>query len=427
MKTAFLVTLANWSIVQEGLGDPVVEVLWSARDVEEALANIDLEVPQLLVCEAIESLLTALIIAECDHRGVRLAALITSSEGERVAQQRGVGERVRQPLDLITIAGGEISRSEALGSLRAPAPVVAIWGPRGAPGRTTMAITVATLLAKRGHAAVLVDADARGGSVAAALGLLDDVPGFLAATRLARRKELNSSELERLLTRYLVHGATLHILTGLTRPLMRSEAPPASVEEVMALLRDRFDVVVVDVGSDLDGEADSGDAEPGPSTSLASHLLSLSHSVIAIAQASPVGVARLARELPDAKRIAGSATIRLWLNGVDPSRRVLRDEGVLAEALWRFAGVSDYASIPRDEGVHQAAMAGVTLSEIPGRHHLLGALEGEIDSMSRGWGLHTGDAGRKVEARQGVKPLQPSPLTPGVWLAQAWRKLTALR
>ena len=40
--------------------------------------------------------------------------------------------------------------------------VVAVWGPTGAPGRTTVAITLADELARLGHETLLVDADVYG-------------------------------------------------------------------------------------------------------------------------------------------------------------------------------------------------------------------------------------------------------------------------
>ena len=67
--------------------------------------------------------------------------------------------------------------------------VVAVWGPAGAPGRTTVAVAVAAELAARGRRTTLVDADPYGGAVAQQLGILDEVSGLLAAARLAARRD----------------------------------------------------------------------------------------------------------------------------------------------------------------------------------------------------------------------------------------------
>jgi hypothetical protein len=56
--------------------------------------------------------------------------------------------------------------------------VLAVWGPTGAPGRTTVAVALADELARLDLASLLVDADVYGGTVAAVLGLLDESPGW---------------------------------------------------------------------------------------------------------------------------------------------------------------------------------------------------------------------------------------------------------
>ena len=61
--------------------------------------------------------------------------------------------------------------------------IVAVWGPTGAPGRTTVAITLADELARLGCGSLLVDGDVYGGVIAAVLGLLDESPGLAAACR----------------------------------------------------------------------------------------------------------------------------------------------------------------------------------------------------------------------------------------------------
>jgi hypothetical protein len=51
--------------------------------------------------------------------------------------------------------------------------LVAVWGPTGAPGRTTVAVGIAGELALAGVPTLLADADTYGGSVAQVLGFLD--------------------------------------------------------------------------------------------------------------------------------------------------------------------------------------------------------------------------------------------------------------
>ena len=75
--------------------------------------------------------------------------------------------------------------------------VVAVWGPTGAPGRTTVAVGVADEAARLGVSTLLVDADVYGGVIAQMLGLLDESPGLAGAARLAGTGTLDGPALVR--------------------------------------------------------------------------------------------------------------------------------------------------------------------------------------------------------------------------------------
>jgi len=60
--------------------------------------------------------------------------------------------------------------------------IIAVWGPAGAPGRTTLAVAIAYELSQH-EPVILVDVDTYGGAVAQALGLLDEAPGIAALAR----------------------------------------------------------------------------------------------------------------------------------------------------------------------------------------------------------------------------------------------------
>ena len=93
-----------------------------------------------------------------------------------------------EPRDAGGPAGdGERPRVAALPRGRAPSvrPSSRCGGPPGAPGRTTVATTLAAEIAGRGVEVLLVDADTYGGCVAQTLGLLDEAPGIAAACRAA--------------------------------------------------------------------------------------------------------------------------------------------------------------------------------------------------------------------------------------------------
>src|SRR5699024_1297042 len=72
--------------------------------------------------------------------------------------------------------------TDDLGSAE-PGTVVAVWGPVGAPGRSTLAVNLASEIAASGTPALLLDLDTYGASVAQLLSVLDEAPGLAAAAR----------------------------------------------------------------------------------------------------------------------------------------------------------------------------------------------------------------------------------------------------
>jgi hypothetical protein len=103
--------------------------------------------------------------------------------------------------------------------------LAAVWGPKGAPGRTTVAVNLAFEAAATGSQVLLVDADTYGGAVAQTLGFLDDAPGLAWAARLAGRGELDALGLWRSVRRAAPGGP--RVLPGLPRAELWTEARSA--------------------------------------------------------------------------------------------------------------------------------------------------------------------------------------------------------
>ena len=138
------------------------------------------------------------VISACDANGLRLIVLAAGELERRHAAALGLYEVLDD-----NASWDEIERllhadlaSAVVGPAPEPGSTIAVWGPAGAPGRTTVAINLAAEIAACGHRVVLVDADSYGGSIAPALGLLDEAPGFAAACRLAASDSLTALELE---------------------------------------------------------------------------------------------------------------------------------------------------------------------------------------------------------------------------------------
>src|SRR3954471_341955 len=177
--------------------------------------------------------------------------------------------------------------------------VIAVHGPAGAPGRTTLAIGLAAEHAQRGHPSVLVDADPHGGAVAQHLGVLDEVSGLLAAARLVNAGSLDTESFAR--CRRVVSDH-FEVLTGLPRPDRWVEARPGVLDAVLDRAAEVGDVVV-DTGFSLEDDADLG--RPLSRNQLTLDAVAGADQVVVVGSAEPTGLARLARTLVEIRDSTG--------------------------------------------------------------------------------------------------------------------------
>jgi MinD-like ATPase involved in chromosome partitioning or flagellar assembly len=174
--------------------------------------------------------------------------------------------------------------------------IVAVWGPTGGPGRTTLAVGVAAEAAHRGVSVSLVDADPYGGTAGQHLAVLEEVSGLLAATRSANVGTLDPAALARV-ARQVVPG--MRLLTGLPRPDRWREVRSQAFREVLSVARRLDELVVVDTGFGLPAPTVDvfGAAPDRDDMTLAA--IEEADEVVVVAAADPVGLTRLARSLRD--------------------------------------------------------------------------------------------------------------------------------
>ncbi|KNX37716.1 AAA family ATPase [Luteipulveratus halotolerans] len=241
-----------------------------------------------------------------------------------------------------------------------PHRVVAVWGPTGAPGRTTVAVNLAAEMARLGRTVVLVDADTYGASVAQHLALLDEAPGVAAAARLADAGVLDQPRLASIAPEV---APGFRVLTGLPRADRWPELREDAFVEVLAQCRTLADVTVVDVGFCLEEDEElSYDTRAPRRNATTTAALRVADDVLAVGAADPVGLQRLVRGLDELRAFTTTphvvvTKVRSAAVGGSPERRV-------QEALDRFAGVGAVVTVPDDRAALDAAMlAGQTLAE----------------------------------------------------------------
>ena len=243
--------------------------------------------------------------------------------------------------------------------------LVAVWGPTGAPGRSTLALNLAAELAALGRRVLLVDADTYGSSLSIALGLLDESAGIASVARLAGSGTLAP---ELVLRQAAQLAAGFHLLTGLNRAERWPELAPSALDLVWDAARAVVDWVVVDCGFCLEQEA--GADYPGLAARRNAStvgVLRAAEVVVAVGSADPVGVARLVRalaDLSDRELVRAGAQQVVVVNRVRESAVGARANDAVREALSRFAGIDMPVLVPDDRiACDGALLAGQTLRE----------------------------------------------------------------
>lgn len=240
--------------------------------------------------------------------------------------------------------------------------LVAVWGPTGAPGRTTVAVALADELSRAGTPALLVDADTHGGAVATHLGLLDDTCGIVAACRQA---DAGSLDLDGLAASARTITTRFRVLTGIPRADRWAELRPAALGRLWQTCRAMPGTTVIDCGFSLEADEDYlADTRTPRRNSATLSALAAADSIVAVCSADPVGIDRLVSTLPDVRRIADGRPVSVVVNRLRSGPLGRDARGQVAEALARHAGVRDATFVPDDrDGLDACLRQGRTLAE----------------------------------------------------------------
>ena len=327
-------------------------------------------------------------IAQLHQEGVRIVAL----GGDDPKRLRAIGidaviddaraEKALATAVLAAIYNPEVDPlvvTPAIASVSATGQIITVWGPGGAPGRSTVAVEVAAELAGlarrggRGRAArrrispgpaLLIDADTYGSSLALRLGLLDDASGIALACRQAGQGSLGADELARLAP---LVAPGLRVLTGIARAGRWPEVPSSGLAAVFETARTLVPWTVIDVAAPIEAdEVLMYDTHAPQRNAAALTALAAADVVVMVGGADPLGIARLVRGLDELREapVAVSAPVTVVVNRVRTAAVGPRPERAIRETLRRYAGCEDLLLIPEDApALDEATLAGRTLAE----------------------------------------------------------------
>ena len=350
------------------------EIVARCSSAHELASRIDAVTPDVAVVAATERHLTQSLVSICDETGVRIIALVGSELDRRHAGSLGLLEsadagagwaELERELSLIPVRSEPATPPPPQPDEPPTGTVVAVWGPAGAPGRTTVAINLAAELASAGFSVALADVDTYSGSIAPALGMLDEAPGFAAACRLAGADGLSRAELERIGQRYGSGRSSFWVLTGIGRPSRWPELSTQRVEATLEQCRLWVDFTIVDTGFSLEHDEEISSDLFAPRRNAASiTALREADRVIAVGSGDPVGLSRFLRAHVDLIETVAEGRVMVVMNKLRASAIGLNPVGQVTQTLSRFGGIESAAMIPCDGPALDAAiLSGRTLAD----------------------------------------------------------------
>ena len=255
--------------------------------------------------------------------------------------------------------------------------VVAVWGPTGAPGRTTVATCLAVETALLGMPTLLIDADVYGGVTASAFGLLDESPGLAAACRLAANGRLDMGSLTSLCWSL---GDDLRLLTGIARADRWPEVRPSAIPGVLGAAREMAPLTVVDCGFAIEADEEISFDTMAPRRNGATlAVLADADVLLAVGSCDPAGLERLIRGLAELADALPEANPQVVLNRCRPS---VGSTDEAAAALHRFAGAKVTCRLPEDRAATDRAWRrGVSLAQVAPRSPLRTAIRDYATTM----------------------------------------------
>ncbi len=350
--------------LERALARGPLDVVRRCPDLEDLLVTAATGVAEAALVSPYLARLDREALARLEALGVAAVGLAKDEPGERRLRQLGVDDVVAGTPDVSALERAVSSaltraRSQVAGFAHASSPavqaprratsgrgrVVAVWGPTGAPGRTTVATGLAGELALQGWPTLVVDADVYGGSVAPSFGLPDEAAGLATACRAANLGTLDTRVLDGLVVEI---APQLHALTGIDRAERWPELRPAAVEVVLELARARAAVTLVDCGFSLEQDEELSYDTLAPRRNGATlAVLEDADLVLVVGSADRLGLPRLARALGELGESVPEAKAAVVLNRVREGA-VPSSVGQARADLRRLTGQEAVAALPWD-------------------------------------------------------------------------------
>lgn len=171
------------------------------------------------------------------------------------------------------------------------AKLVTVWSPMGSPGKSTIALSIASELTDSGKRVFLLDADTYSPSLDVLLGLNDHPAGLAAACRLVGQERFDHDQLQRLSTQLTLGSGNLTVMTGLSSESRWPEVSSEKLDDLVMVASAEFDFIILDVASPVSAGVGSL-SSPVDRNAVTRWALGYSDLVISICGSDPISIAR---------------------------------------------------------------------------------------------------------------------------------------
>lgn len=216
--------------------------------------------------------------------------------------------------------------------------VIAVHGPPGSTGKSSIALNLAYEFAELGKTALLIDLDTHSPSMAQLMGITEPSVALAGCARLIRQSRFDREHLNRLSVNIKHRRANFRLLAGLSSPRRWGEISQETVTQLLNLARYEFELVILDLASDIEDNLTSN-TQPISRNSATRAALKASDFAITIVNRSTLSLSRYLNDFSELQEIQPNRL--LLLNRSESNQKI-------ATTLKALTKESIFATIPDD-------------------------------------------------------------------------------
>jgi MinD-like ATPase involved in chromosome partitioning or flagellar assembly len=235
------------------------------------------------------------------------------------------------------------------------ARLLSVWSPHGSPGKSTLALSLASELSEAGNKVFLLDADTYAPCLDVLLGLTDHPAGLAAACRLVSQDRFDFEQLLRLSTQLSVGRGELTVMTGLSSESRWAEISAEKLDDLVMVASQNFDFVILDVASPLAPGIGSLNTST-ERNAVSRWAVGYSDQVIAVCGADPVSVSRFLNAMNQVLELKPKGQLLSVVNRIRTSVLGGSAKQQISETLARLGQITVSGFIPDDPSAADLAI-----------------------------------------------------------------------